>query len=351
MKRIFYGLSGEGLGHASRTLAVIDHLPDVDVHVFTYGKAHSYFQKLGYPEDKLHLIDGLMFSYSGGKVDYFKTGCNTIKFYFDGLQENVNKITKLADCLKPDLFISDFEPSISRASKKCRTPLISVDNQHRFAYVDMIDLPTFLRVYGWTCGLAAKILVPNPKHTVISTFHCDLIAAKKKNVSLTNGLLRREVVERPVADNGHILVYLRDSVSDDILRAMMSVTQEVRVYGASDTPIKEFIERKPNFKFIQLGPSFVEDLASCNALIATAGNQLITEARYYGKRCLVVPEPGQYEQSINAFYVERIGMGKQIAAKKIRPNDVEEFVKNFQNTSTALPNGVHTVVEVIRKYV
>ena len=39
MKRIFWGVMGEGLGHVTRTLAVIEHLPDCEVHIFTSGKA------------------------------------------------------------------------------------------------------------------------------------------------------------------------------------------------------------------------------------------------------------------------------------------------------------------------
>ena len=38
MKRIFWGVMGEGLGHVTRTLAVMEHLPECEVHIFTSGK-------------------------------------------------------------------------------------------------------------------------------------------------------------------------------------------------------------------------------------------------------------------------------------------------------------------------
>ncbi len=44
--RIFYGVAGEGLGHASRVLSVIDHLPECEIHVFTFGKAYDFFASL-----------------------------------------------------------------------------------------------------------------------------------------------------------------------------------------------------------------------------------------------------------------------------------------------------------------
>jgi len=68
MDRIFYGLAGEGLGHASRTLAVIDALPDMEVHLFTFGKAYDFLHETGYPH--LHRINGIMFPYKNGKINY-----------------------------------------------------------------------------------------------------------------------------------------------------------------------------------------------------------------------------------------------------------------------------------------
>jgi uncharacterized protein (TIGR00661 family) len=87
MKRIFYGLSGEGLGHASRTLSVIDQLPDCKVHVFTYGKAYEYFKNIGYPHR--HKIEGMMFSYKLGglRVDYLNTLKNAWKYYRKDLKK------------------------------------------------------------------------------------------------------------------------------------------------------------------------------------------------------------------------------------------------------------------------
>ena len=43
-QKIFYGLAGEGLGHASRTLAMLDELNDFEVHLFTFGKAYDFLK-------------------------------------------------------------------------------------------------------------------------------------------------------------------------------------------------------------------------------------------------------------------------------------------------------------------
>jgi uncharacterized protein (TIGR00661 family) len=351
MKRIFYGLCGEGLGHASRALAVIDHLKECEVHIFTYGKAETYFRKINYPH--LHSIDGLMFSYSNGKVDYLNTFKNALSFYMGSLSKNTKYIKQQFSELRPDLFISDFEPSVARAAKQCGRKLLSIDNQHRFAYVDMIELPWFLRLYGWGCGLAAKMMVPRPDHWIISTFHFDKIKVRGQKVTLTNGLLRKDVAEEQIQSYKYVLVYLRDSISDKVLNAIKDLDESFIVFGASDTPLKQELERKDNFDFYLPSPIFTHYLATCKAVISTAGNQLLTEARYYGKPVVFIPEPGQYEQSINAHYACKLNLGHYLD-----PDLISETSMRMSLTATTLrlrlpyrvPNGVDKVVEVIRSY-
>jgi uncharacterized protein (TIGR00661 family) len=347
MNKIFYGLAGEGLGHASRTLAVVDALPDLEVHLFTFGKAFDFLKDMGYPY--LHKIKGLMFPYKNGKVDYPRLAYRTIAHFCKGITENIEYIAEQNELLKPKLFISDFEPSIPRAAKICDKHLISIDNQHRFAYTDLIELPLFLRMYGWGCGLAAKFMVPSPNHTIISTFHFDHIKPKG-NVVLANGLFRNNVIDQQPNNGDYLLVYIRESVNDAFMRSLRDIRDfEVRIYGARDGYLKQSVQRRSNFKFFPLSSEFVKDLAGCNRLMTTAGNQLISEARYFGKYCLVVPEPGQYEQSINAFYVEKIGMGIKCEASNLTKNVILDFMKISHNqNSLMVPNGVNKVTEVVR---
>lgn len=348
MTKIFYGVAGEGLGHASRTLAVIDSMPEIEFHVFTFGKAYEFFQKIQYPH--LHNINGLMFQYKNCKVDYPRLAYQAVVYFCTHINKNIRYISDQSRKLNPQLFISDFEPSVARASKRCGKNLISVDNQHRFAYTDLVDLPLFLRMYGWCCGLVAKFLVPNPNHTVISTFHYDHIAPKGKNVTLSNGLFRKNIVDQKTTNGDFLLIYCRRSVSDIFLKAVEHIKDiKVKVYGSVDSPVKERLKQTENFEFCELSPDFAKDLAGCKKLLTTAGNQLVSEARYFGKHCLVIPEPGQYEQSINAFYAEKIGMGVKCDADKLTKDVVENFMKlSSPQQDLPVPNGADTVTQVVR---
>ena len=156
-------------------------------------------------------------------------------------------------------------------------------------------------------------------------------------------------MDQESSSGDYLLVYLRNSVNDVFLRAISDLEIKVKIYGASEGCLKSTLSQKSNFEFHSLSSSFVEDLAGCNRLLTTAGNQLISEARKFNKYCLLVPEPGQYEQSINAFYAEKIGLGIQCEAKDLTSNIVKQFVNmDLTQPDRNLPNGTIEAIRVIR---
>lgn len=342
MNKIFYGVNGEGLGHASRTLSVIKHLPDHEIHVFTYGKAYDFFYNLKYPH--LHLIDGLLFSYKNNKVDYYKTGLNAL-YYTLNIKDNINQILSLDEKIKPTLYISDLEPSIPRTAKITKKKIISIDNQHRFAYSDELKLPLSLKIYGWSVGLFAKWCVPNPNHTIISTFHYDKIKIKKKNVTLTNGLLRPEFEKIKPNNQDYILVYLRDSIKDKILNIIKKLPYEFIVFGIPPKRCGDHIH------FMQSSNEFINYLANCDSVISTAGNQLLSEIRYLNKPTLLIPEPAQFEQYINGIYAESLKIAKVCKYENISEKTIQSFLdkdKYNYNQNSPVENGIPKVIQVIK---
>ena len=54
---------------------------------------------------------------------------------------------------------------------------------------------------------------------------------------------------------------------------------------------------------------FATDLAAAKGVIASAGYSLISECLHLRKKMLLLPLAGQYEQLLNARYVEKLGLG------------------------------------------
>ena len=69
---------------------------------------------------------------------------------------------------------------------------------------------------------------------------------------------------------------------------------------------------------------FLADLAAARGVIASAGFSLISECMYLKKKMLLLPLAGQYEQIINARYIEKLGLG--IASEKLDEATIARFL-------------------------
>jgi uncharacterized protein (TIGR00661 family) len=132
MGKIFYSVSGEGRGHATRVRAVVEGLRN-EHEVTIYAPAMAYdllSQAYHDTEVEVRRIPGLCFHYTPKrKLDYVKTGWYGLK----NLAEFPKLIQGLQDEIEreqPDLVITDFEPSLPRAARRAGVPFISLNHQH-----------------------------------------------------------------------------------------------------------------------------------------------------------------------------------------------------------------------------
>jgi uncharacterized protein (TIGR00661 family) len=126
--------------------------------------------------------------------------------------------------------------------------------------------------------------------------------------------LRKSVLQLTLTDKDHLLVYLTSGF-DSLIDVLKFYSRErFVVYGYK----KE--ETDGNIQFREFSKEgFLQDLASCKGIIATAGFTLISEALYLGKPYLAFPMEGQFEQQLNAHMLQQQGYG----AKCTKPNQKE----------------------------
>ena len=63
---------------------------------------------------------------------------------------------------------------------------------------------------------------------------------------------------------------------------------------------------------------------------------------------LAIPEPGQYEQYINAFYLEKVGGGRRCDLKALSPRLVQDFADSAAPRPRRSANGAAEVAKIIR---
>ncbi|MHC4558124.1 MAG: glycosyltransferase family protein, partial [Planctomycetota bacterium] len=72
---------------------------------------------------------------------------------------------------------------------------------------------------------------------------------------------------------------------------------------------------------------FLADLAGSRGVIASAGFSLVSECMYLRKKMLLLPLAGQYEQIINAHYIQKLGLG--ISAERLDETILAQFLEEL----------------------
>lgn len=323
MATIFYSMSGEGRGHATRVRAIVEDLRTRhDVTLFAPGQAYTLLAPIFRGTDVgVHPIDGLSFRYrASGKLDYPAT-------LLAGLRElrrfpaRVDELRRIVALARPDLVITDFEPLLPRAAEKEGVPYISIDHQHFLVECDLAGMPVASRIRAALMGLFTGAFYRRQATTVVSSFYRPpLRKGAGRDVRQVGVLLGRDVLDAVPAQDDLVLAYLRRDPAGNVLDALESCGHPVRVYGAGGRRPRGMVEFLPIDR-----AGFVRDLARCRFLVATAGNQVVGEALHLGKPVLAIPEAGNWEQEINGFWVERMGVGRCLPVGALDARVLGEF--------------------------
>ncbi len=347
MARIFYSLAGEGRGHATRVRALVENLRlNHEVTIFTFGDAYALLKPVYRDSNvKVRPIRGPRFVYRELALDYFRTGMSGVRFATSVLPEMVDLLSARIRREKPDLVITDLEPALPRAAQRCGVPFVSLNHQHFLVVNDLSSLPARLRWYGEFLGSVVRIFYQGQVKTIVSSFFAPPLKPGYEDKAVQVGvLLRPEVLFTTPYSGGYFVAYLRRFVGQGVLDALKACPQKVMVYGLGErAPEANLIFRRVSTE------GFLEDLAGCEALFSTAGNQIVGEALYLEKPVLAVPEPGNFEQRINAHFLRESGAGDCASADLLTPARMRGFLDRLDLFRAAIrPEAVNGTPATLR---
>jgi uncharacterized protein (TIGR00661 family) len=303
--RILYGVVGEGMGHATRSRVILEHLTKHhEVHVVVSGRAHDYLKARF---QGVHKIWGYTLAYQDGAVDMVKTVMQNLKGAFSGWPENMRQYFDLMRNFKPELVISDFESWSYLYAKNHLLPVISIDNMqviNRCKHTPEI-LKGYENDFELTRGIV-KVKVAGAYHYLITTFFYPPI--RKPRTTLKPSILRPEIIDAKSEPGEHLLVY-QTSESAKTLPEMLKKTGRVcKVYGFKRDLKGPEVDGKISYMpFSEAG--FIDDLRTCKGVVGNGGFTLMSESVYLHKPFLSIPIGGQFEQVLNARYLEQLGYG------------------------------------------
>ena len=301
---ILYGVPGEGMGHATRSKVVIDYLlQNHNVQVVSSSRAFQFLSK-NFP-NRVHEIEGMHFAFKGSEVSKRGTFLLNIKNAPKLLFQNFSEYLHLKKDFKVDLVISDFETFTTLFAKRHNLPLISIDNMQVIDRCNLdIKIPSNEKKNHTISRSIIKIKVPRADHYFITSFFDAII--QKENTTLVPPIVRKSIIDAKIHNGEHILMYQTSSKQNDVATILHQIPeQKFYVYGFN----KDAIDKNVIFKsFSEDG--FVADLATAKAVIANGGFSFISEAVYLKKPVFSFPLKNQFEQFVNAAYIDKMGFGR-----------------------------------------
>ena len=305
--KILYGVVGEGMGHAMRSRVVIEHLleGEHELAIMASSRAADFLEKRFSGVTKIH---GLHMITEENRVRMGKTVWSNALAGAGGLPQNISAYFSLiAERFKPELVISDFESWTYLYAKTHRLPVLSIDN------MQIINRCTHEHdiVAGYESSFqVAKAFVksklPFCDHYFVTTFFRPPV--RKPETTLCPPILRPEIERAKSTRGDHLLIYQTAEGYEGLADTLAKTGLECRIYGMRRGLTEE--QREGNLRYMPFSEDvFIADLASSRAVIAGGGFTLMGEAVYLRKPMLSVPLGRQFEQVMNARYLEKEGFG------------------------------------------
>jgi uncharacterized protein (TIGR00661 family) len=321
--KLLYGVQGTGNGHIARArimAAAMAQRDDIDVDfVFTGRPPNKYFDMDVF--GNYRTFTGLSFITKSGKVDKWATvkDANISQFIKD---------VKAFDTSGYDLLINDFEPVTAWAARRQETPSISISHQASFAY----DVPksgnTFLD------SLLMKIFAPTKLQLGVHWYH------------FNQPIIPPFVVDKPALTpaKGHVLVYLPFEEVADIQQMLEPLSdQHFQCFHPN-------IEEQKTVGHITWYPTskkqFQKALQHCSGVIANGGFELSSEALQLGKKLLIKPLHGQFEQLSNVLTLSQLDLCQTLF--QLDTDIVEEWLEAPDNEAIAFPDNPNILIDWLK---
>ncbi len=348
MATIFYSLCGEGRGHATRVHAIVERLRmQHRVVIFAPEQAHDYFTANRMEGVEVRRVAGLRFQYDRfNRVHIRRTGSAFMRYLF-GFPRIIRGLARQIERDAPDLIVTDLEPALPRAAERVGVPFVACDHQSVFGVTDPRAFPVDVRGHALFIASFVRAHYTSQEHTISSSFYFPE-SKVRDNVTRVGSILRDTVIQHETCDDGHLLVYARRGVSTSLRRALRQVDIPVKLYGMG----KRSRDRNIEYRNTNVD-GFIDDLSSAHAVVSSAGNQLLSEATYFGKPVMALPEVGQHEQKMNAWLLEHAQVGVSAEDIKVSRDDLVAFLDNHSKFKEGLrnipPPGVEDVVTTINR--
>lgn len=319
--KILYAIQGTGNGHLARAR---DVYPELAKYGTTDVLVSGIQADITLPFPVQYKLYGLSFIFGQhGSVDKWETFKRLRLFTL------VNDITRLR-VQDYDLVINDFEPVSAWACRLHKKPCISLSHQSAVLH----PLAPKPEHYDWLGDTVLKHYAP---HTSAYGFHFSSF-----DQHVFTPVIRKEIRQIAVSDKGHYTVYL-PAYNDETIVKELSVFENTNWQVFSKHSREAF-----SFKNIHVQPiendAFINSMASSTGVLCGAGFETPAEALFMGKKLMVIPMQGQYEQQCNAAVLASMDIPVIKSLSRKYQNKINTWLMQEKGVAVHYPDNIKSVV-------
>lgn len=320
--KVLYAFQGTGNGHTSRALELLPELFKMaDTDVMVSGRQHQ----LKLPFAIKYQFRGVAYvNGRNGGLSWSKSLCQL------GLSQFMKDLHALP-IKQYDLIINDFEPISAWAGKLKGIPVLGLSHQAAF----LSPKSPRPEKKQW---IAEKLF-----HHYAPVDHFIGFHFEKFDQNIELPVLRKLIRQSEPENHGHFTVYLPAYRDQQIIRLLTQLT-EIR-WQLFSTHCKA----PYRFMNIQVFPvsteGFTNSLINAAGLLCGAGFESPAEALYLGKKLLVIPMKGQYEQACNAAALKKLGVKVIPELNDTYFHQIQEWVQSRNKIRFEYPDETNQILE------
>lgn len=308
------GVNGIGIGHAMRQLALAEYLRERGhrITIIAEGRAEPLFRAAGY-----EVLPGWMPKILGDQRHILLKDAilANVSALPAGAKKLVRNVRRLRELGTPDVFVTDYEPNAAWLAYALRKPLVSIDQQSKFRYLNLPDINGFAQKVERD---RLRLFMPR----VTAAYACSFLPLEADSgdnqiVQYIPPILADTVRELRPTRRKLSAAYFSSYFDAGPERNVVELTESLR-----DDQDRELSVYVPANKLAELSylasskvriqpvdrESFLKDLSESDSVFSNAGFNSISEAIFLGKPLYLCPLP-TFDQNWCAETIETKGLG------------------------------------------
>lgn len=322
--KILYAVQATGNGHISRAKEILPYLREFgETDIMLSGMNHDL--SLGEFDSQVrYRSPGLSLYYN--EAGALHTGKTLAHIYPGRLTRNILSLP----VHRYDAVLNDFDFVTSRACAWRNIPSVNFGHHASFRS-DKTPRPERQSPFGEfilkNFGLASGYLG---------------LHFESYDDFIHSPVIKKKILEADPVDRGHITVYL-PSCSAAFLRNKLAALKDL-CFEIFSKEIKTKHSLGNCTLYPAGDPYFTESMIGCSAIISGSGFETPAEALHLGKKMMVSPIRGQYEQECNAAALKRKGIR---VLHRIGENFSAEVADWFANAAPVKENYRNHIPELL----